>query len=66
MGNFKNNCQMTDEYVEFTNKAFPNEIFVCRSKLDPSTCPFVIVYGGIGACGRCKNFINKKELTTQK
>jgi|JI9StandDraft_1071089.scaffolds.fasta_scaffold38021_1 hypothetical protein len=63
---FRNNNKTTEDYLEFTKKDEPNKIFTCKNKIDPSTCSYVIVYQGLGACGRCKNFVDIETVRGQK
>lgn len=55
---FRKNNKTTKDYLEFTVKDEPNKVFTCKNKIDPSTCNMVIVYGGLKACKRCKNFVD--------
>lgn len=48
----------TEDYLEFKVTGKPNKTFTCKNKVDPSTCSLVLVYGGLGACKRCKNFVD--------
>jgi len=51
--------QPVKDYLEFTNDKEPDKTFICTAKIDPSTCSFVIVYRGLQACLKCKNFVDK-------
>ena len=55
---FRNSNQTTKDYLEFFRKDFPEKTFTCKAKIDPSTCSFVMVYQGLSACCKCKNFVD--------
>ena len=63
---FRNNNQATEDYLEFTRKDFPDKIFTCKAKIDPSACSFVIVFQGLRACAKCKNFADIETVRNSK
>lgn len=62
MGDFRKNCKKTENYLEFRKKDEPDKIYTCKAKIDPSTCNFVLVYGGLHACLKCKNFVDMTDV----
>ncbi len=62
---FRKNNKTTEDYLEFTGTKQPNKVFTCKNKIDPSTCNMVIVYGGLNACRKCKNFVNIETVRRQ-
>lgn len=62
MEDFRKNNRKTKDYLEFTKKDEPNKTYTCKAIIDPSTCNFVLVYGGLRAFLKCKNFVNIEEV----
>lgn len=63
---FRKLAQKTDDYLTFKKKDEPDKDFTCKEKINPSTCHYVIVFGGLNGCLKCKNFIEKKFLNEDK
>ena len=59
---FRNNNKITRDYLEFTKEDEPNKIFTCKNKINPSTCSLVMVFQGLDACLKCKNFVDIKTV----
>ena len=62
MADFRNNCKKTKDYLEFIKNDEPEKTYTCRAKIDPSTCNFVLAYGGLHACLKCKNIVDIEEV----
>jgi len=60
---FKKLGKVSDDEIIFL---WGGEEYVCKNKIDPLTCTFVIVYGGLNACGKCKNFVRVEDKNNLK
>lgn len=58
---FRKLNQTADEEIILTMKG---QDYICKNKIDPSTCSIVIGFGGIHGCAKCKNFIRHNTVDT--